>query len=94
MTKSDKAALIIIGAATAVAVWRFFKMPVEERNEFVRHIKDTTFELLDNAGDTVEKVDHFITQIDEKGSNEWIDKLYLFKKMFKDFYGSEKRYLL
>ena len=69
-------------------------MPVEERNEFVRHIKDTTFELLDNAGETVEKVDHFITQIDQKGGDEWIDKLYLFKQMFRDLYGSDKRFLL
>ena len=94
MTKSEKAGLFIIGAAAGVAVWRFFSMPVEKRNEFIRHIKDTTFELLDNAGDTVEKVDHFITQIDEKGGDEWIDKLYLFKKMFRDLYGSEKRFLL
>lgn len=94
MTKSDKAALIIIGAAAGVAVWRFFNMPVEERKEFCRHIKATTAELLDNAEETVEKVDHFITQIDEKGRDEWIDKLYLIKKMFKDLYGSEKRYLL
>ena len=94
MTKSDKAALIIIGAAAGVAVWRFFNMPVEQRNEFYRHIKETTSELLDNAEDTVEKVDHFISQIDERGTNEWIDKLYLVKKMFRDLYGSDKRYLL
>lgn len=94
MTKSDKAALIIIGAAAGVAVWRFFNMPVEKRNEFYRHIKETTGELLDNAEDTVEKVDHFISQIDNKGSDEWIDKLYLVKQMFRDLYGSEKRYLL
>lgn len=94
MTKSDKAALIIIGAAAGVAVWRFFNMPVEQRNEFYRHVKETTSELLDNAEDTVEKVDHFISQIDERGKNEWIDKLYLVKKMFRDLYGSDKKYLL
>ena len=94
MTKSDKAALIIIGAAAGVAVWRFFNMPVEKRNEFYLNKKHTTGELLDNAEDTVEKVDHFISQIDNKGSDEWIDKLYLVKQMFRDLYGSEKRYLL
>ena len=94
MTKSDKAALIILGAAAGVAVWRFFSMPVEKRNEFYRHIKETTSELLDNAEETVGKVDQFITQIDERGQNDWIDKLYLVKKMFRDLYGSDKRYLL
>lgn len=94
MTKSDKAALIILGAAAGVAVWRFFNMPVEKRREFCQHIKETTTQLLDNAEDTVEKVDHFISQMDQKGKNEWIDKLYLVKKMFRDLYGSEKNYLL
>ena len=94
MTKSDKAALIILGAAAGVAIWRFFNMPVEERKELCQHIKNTTTELLDNAEDTVEKVNHFITELDDKGRNGWIDKLYLVKKMFRDLYGSEKRYLL
>lgn len=94
MTKSDKAAIVILGAAAGVALWRFFSMPAEERKEFCRHIKETTSELLDNAEETVEKVDHFISQIDEKGKDEWIDKLYLVKKMFKDLYGSDKKYLL
>ncbi len=94
MTKSDKAALVILGAAAGVAIWRFFQMPSEERQQFCRHIRETTSDLLNNAEDTVEKVDHFITEIDEKGKDDWIDKLYLVKKMFKDLYGSEKRYLL
>lgn len=94
MTKSDKAAVVILGAAAGVAIWRFFKMPVEERRELCRHIKETTSDLLDNAEDTVEKVDHFITQIEEKGKDEWIDKLYLIKNMFRDLYGSRKKYLL
>ena len=94
MTKSDKAALVILGAAAGVAIWRFFKMPLIERQEFCRHITETTNELLNNAEDTVEKVNHFITEIDEKGKDDWIDKLYLVKKMFRDLYGSEKRYLL
>ncbi len=94
MTKSEKAALVILGAAAGVAIWRFFEMPAEERQEFCRHIRNKTSDLLNNAEDTVEKVDHFITQMDEKGKDNWIDKLYIVKKMFRDFYGSEKRYLL
>ncbi|MEO6681711.1 MAG: YtxH domain-containing protein [Ginsengibacter sp.] len=94
MTKSEKAALVILGAAVGVAVWRFFSMPDKERKELVQHIKKTTVDLLDNAEETVEKVDHFIGQIDQKGSGEWIDKLYLLRKMFRDLYGSGKRFLL
>jgi hypothetical protein len=94
MTKSEKAALIILGAAAGVAVWRFFKMPLEDRKEFYRHIKETTSDLLDNAEDTVEKVNQFISEIDEKGKEDWIDKLYVVKKMFRDLYGSEKKFLL
>ena len=94
MTKSDKVALVILSAAAGVAIWRFFKMPREDRQELFRHIKETTSDLLENAEDTVEKVDHFITQIDEKGKDDWIDKLYLIKNMFRDLYGSNKKYLL
>ena len=94
MTNSNKAAMVILGAAAAVAAYRFFTMPPEERRAFFQHIKETTTDLLDNAEETVGKVDNFIAQIDNKGQDEWIDKLYLVKKFFKDLYGSEKRYLL
>ena len=94
MTKSEKAAIVILGAAAAVATYRFFSMPKEERNEFCRHVSKTTTDLLSNAEETVGKVDHFITQIESKGKDEWIDKLYLVKNLFRELYGSEKRYLL
>ena len=94
MTKSDKAALLILAAAAGVAIWRFFNMPAEDRQQFYRQIKEKTNSLLDNAEDTVEKVNHFITEIDDKGKDDWIDKLYLVKKMFRDLYGSDKKYLL
>ena len=94
MTNTNKVAAVILGAAVGVAFVRFLKMPKEERDQLCEHIKIRTNELLDNAEETVEKVDQYIAQIESKGKNEWIDKLYLAKKMFKDFYGSNKNFLL
>lgn len=94
MTNTNKVAALILGAAVGVALVKFFSMPKEEREEFYSHLKNTTHELLDNAEDTVEKVEHFMDEYNSKGKNEWIDKLYVVKKMFKNFYGSDRHYLL
>jgi hypothetical protein len=42
----------------------------------------------------VEKVEQAMNEFNGKGENEWIDKLYVVKKTLKDFYGSEKHFLL
>ncbi len=94
MAQSNKIAAIILGAAAGVALLKFFSMPKEERDAFFSHLKNTTHDLLDNAEGTVEKVEHYMGQVKAKGKDEWIDKLYILKKMFRELYGSEKRYLL
>lgn len=94
MAKTNKVAAIILGAAVGVALVKFFSMPEEEREEFCSHLKNQTYQLLDNAEDTVEKVEYFMDEYKSKGEDEWIDKLYILKKMFKDLYGSEKHSLL
>jgi hypothetical protein len=94
MAKTNKIAAIILGAAAGVALVKFLSMPKEERDEFFANIKSKTSELLDNAEDTVEKVEHYMDEYKSKGENEWIDKLYILKKMFKNLYGSGKHYLL
>ncbi len=94
MAKSTTIAAIILGASTGVALLRFFNMPKEERDAFYQHLKRRTDMLLDNAEETVEKVEQFMDEIKYKGENAWIDKLLVLKKMFKDLYGSEQHYLL
>jgi hypothetical protein len=94
MTRSNKIAAIILGAAGGFALIKFLSMPKEERNEFYRYLKNKTHELLDNAEETVEKVEHYMDEFKDKGEDEWIDKIYILKKMFKNLYGSEKHYLL
>lgn len=94
MTRNDKIAAFILGAAAAVAIVRYLKMPEEEKKEFVSHLKDRTNELLSNADQTVDQVNHFLGQYDAQSENAWVDKLYIIKKMFKDLYGSEKHTLL
>jgi len=94
MAKSNTIAAFILGAAAGVALLKYCNMPKEKRDAFFSHLKNTTNDLLDNAEVTVEKVEHFMDEIKSKGENEWIDKLYILKKMFREFYGSEKHYLL
>jgi len=69
-------------------------MPQEEKEAFYDHLKQTTNDLLDDAEATVEKVEHFMDEMKSKGENEWLGKLYVLKKMFTEFYGTEKKYLL
>lgn len=94
MARSNKIAAIILGAAGGFALIKFLSMPKEERNDFYRYLKNKTHELLDNAEETVEKVEHYMDEFKDKGEDEWIDKIYILKKMFKNLYGSEKHYLL
>ena len=94
MTKSNKIAAIILGAAGGFALIKFLNMPQEERNDFYRYLKNKTHDLLDNAEETVEKVEHYMDEFKEKGEDEWIDKIYILKKMFKNLYGTDKHYLL
>lgn len=94
MNKPNTIAAVILGAAVGVALIRFFNMPKEERDLYLSHLKNTTHQLLDDADNTVEKVEHYMADIKNKGENEWIDKLYILKRMFRDLYGSEKHYLL
>ena len=94
MAKTNRIAAIILGAAAGVALVKFLSMPKEQRDQFFANIKIKTSELLDNAEETVEKVEHYMDEYKSKGENEWIDKLYILKKMFKNLYGSEKHYLL
>lgn len=94
MAKTNKIASLILGAAVGVAIVKFFSMPKEDRKELCTHLKNKTNELLDNAEDTVEKVERYMDEFKSKGEEEWIDKLYILKKMFKNLYGSQKHYLL
>jgi hypothetical protein len=94
MAKSNKIAAIILGAAGGFALIKFLSMPKEKRNEFYNYLIDKTHQLLDNAEETVEKVEHYMDEFKEKGEDEWIDKIYILKKMFKNLYGANRNYLL
>jgi hypothetical protein len=94
MNKPNTVAAVILGAAVGVALIGFFNMSKEERALYLSHLKNTTHQLLDDADNTVEKVEHYMADIKNTGENEWIDKLYILKRMFRDLYGSEKHYLL
>ena len=94
MAKTEKIAAIILGVAAGVALVKFLRMPKEEREAFYDFLKNKTHDLLDDAEDTVEKVEHFMDEFKDKGEDEWIYKIYILKKMFKKLYGTEKRFLL
>lgn len=90
MTNKNKVAAVILGAAVGAALVKFFSLPKEERNDIIQGIKERTSELLEDAENTVEKVEHFMDEFKEKGESAWIDKLYLLKKTFSDLYGSSE----
>jgi phage-related protein len=92
--QSKQIAGFILGAAAGVALYKYYSMPREKRKEFWEAVKNTTDELLDNADETVEKVEHYVSEIQSRGKGEWIDKLYILKKMVKALYGSERNDLM
>ncbi|HEY5407880.1 MAG TPA: hypothetical protein VIJ92_12370 [Ginsengibacter sp.] len=94
MAKSTTIGSVILGASIGFALLKFYSMPKEDREAFYDHLKDTTNDLLDNAEDTVEKVEHFMDEIKSKGENQWLEKLYVLKKMLTDLYGTQKKYLI
>lgn len=94
MAKTNRVAAFILGAAAGVAVVKFFSMPKEERESYCNYLTNKTNQLLDNAEDTVEKVEHYMDEFKAKDENAWIDKLYILKRMFTNLYGSDKHYLL
>lgn len=94
MTKTINITALILGTAAGIAIAGFLRMSGEEKEELCNHLKDRTSQLLDNVEDTVEKVEHYMDEFKSTGEGEWIDKLYVLKKMFKKLYGYEKHYLL
>ena len=90
MEKKTTIGMAILGAATAFAIYKFYSMSKEERDEFLHTVKEKTQNLLDDAENTVEKVEHYVAEIRTKGKEEWFDKLYLVKKMFTDLYVSDQ----
>jgi hypothetical protein len=90
MEKSNQIGAVILGAATAFAIYKFYQMSKEEREEFFSHIKKQTQELLEDADNTVEKVQHYVAEIKNKPPDQWFDKLYLLRKMFSEFYGQKQ----
>lgn len=88
MAKSSTIAAIIFGASIGVALLKFYSMPKEDRDAFFDQLKKTTDNLLDNAEDTVGKVEQYMNEVKSKGENDWIEKIYVVKKMLKELYGS------
>ena len=94
MSKSNYIGMIILGAAASVALLKFYSMPEEERKEFVDHLKNRAHDLLDDAENTFDKVNYYFAEIDTKQRNEWVDKLFIVKRLVTDLFGSERRYLI
>jgi len=91
MEKSNYIGGIILGAAAALAIYKFYSMPEDERDELVKTIKKRTMEMLEDAENTVEKIEHYVANIKNKGEHGWIDQLYTIKKMLIEFYGNAQK---
>ena len=94
MSKSNYIGIIILGAAAGLALLKFYSMPDEEKREFVAHLKNRAYDLLDDAENTFDKVNHYFDEIDIKSRNAWVDKLFIVKRLITDLFGSERRYLI
>ena len=87
MEKQNHIGAIIFGAAAILAIYKYSQMSKQDKKELFEAIKDKTHYLLEDADNTVEKVQHYVAQIKSKEPNQWFDKLYLIRKMLSEFYS-------
>lgn len=94
MSRNNKIAAIILGAAVTLVVVKYMSMDKEEKRNLCQRFKERTDELLDKADETVDKVNEFMDEFDKQPKDAWLDKLFVIRKMFRSFYGSDKRFSL
>ena len=94
MNKTSTITSIILGASIGAALLKFYSLPKEEKDALVDYLKKTTNDLLDDAESTVEKVEQYMGEVKSKGDRAWVEKIYIFKKMFRELYGFDKKFLL
>ncbi len=92
MSKANTIGALILGAAVGTALIKYYSMPEYERQEFMSHLKNRAHDLLDDAENTVDKVQQHFSEIDAKQSP--VDKLFVFKRLLSDLFGSERRFLI
>jgi hypothetical protein len=92
MSKGNTIGALILGAAVGTALIKYYSMPDYERQEFMSHLKNRAHDLLDDAENTVDKVQQHFAEIDAKQSP--VDKLFVFKRLLSDLFGSERRFLI
>lgn len=94
MSRNDKIAAVILGAAVTYAAIKFFSLEKEERKELCEKFKNKTNELLTDADTTVDKVNEFIEEYEEQSKEAWMDKFFVVRRMIRSLYGSDKRFFL
>lgn len=85
---------MMLAGGAAVVVYKLYNMPKEKRSEILDKLKSETLSFLEKAESSVEKVQHYMGQIREKGQEDWVDKAFIVKNMLSDFYhgtGGEKQ---
>ncbi len=92
MSKANTIGALILGAAVGTALIKYYSMPEYERQEFMSHLKNRAHDLLDDAENTVDKVQQHFAEIDSKQSP--VDKLFVFKRLLSHLFGSERRFLI
>jgi len=90
MARTHTIASIILGASIGLALIKYYAMSDEERTRFWAKIRDTTEELLDDAESTVERVEGYIAEMQAKGDDHLVEKLYVVKKMLQDLFRIEE----
>lgn len=93
MTNSDKVTGILLGVAVGLALVKFFNMDEKEREKFYDAIKERIQLLLQNTDETAATVKQHFAEIDAKSSDQWIDKLLVFKRLLTTLFGIEGRLL-
>ena len=67
MTKTNQVAAFILGSGCRRSSHKIFKHAETEIQAFYNDMKKVTSQLLDNAEDTVEKVEHYMNEFKDKG---------------------------
>lgn len=90
MATMKQAVGFLLATGAAIAVYKLSQMTKEERNEWLGKIKDETLNFLEKADVSMNKVNHYLSQVKEKNPDQWVDKIMVVKNMVSDFYQSAK----
>lgn len=88
MNRNMKIGMIVAGAAAGYALYRYYSLPKDKRDQLIADAKQSIDGFIHGAGETVEKLEHYV---DDLGlSEQWKTKLTTIRNLFSELYKEKE----